>query len=209
MCQAHATIPHMGGFQHYGPLLGPLNTRCGIILGDPKRDHNNIDPSSPYITTPSILDYLAAEGRKLEHDRQGSREVGLNHPTFMGSQTTRLKSIPLEFPLSSIQFPLTSPKEASLSGNLTGGSIEGLVEESMIHIYVPAFGASCKLSSQSSDGPSLVGSTPTAPFARPKRPPLPNSHGSYGPGSWASENVAFGDLNVCMYVYRCIWISFL
>ena len=23
---------YMGGCQNYGPLLGPLNTRCGIIL---------------------------------------------------------------------------------------------------------------------------------------------------------------------------------
>ena len=30
----------MGGCQNYGPLLGPLNMRCRIILKDPKRDHN-------------------------------------------------------------------------------------------------------------------------------------------------------------------------
>ena len=27
---------HMGGCQNYGPLLGPLNTRCRIILGPKK-----------------------------------------------------------------------------------------------------------------------------------------------------------------------------
>ena len=30
----------MGGYQNYGPLLGPLNTRCRTILRTPKRDHN-------------------------------------------------------------------------------------------------------------------------------------------------------------------------
>ena len=33
---------YVGGYQDYGPLLGPLNTRCRIIilrLKDPKRDH--------------------------------------------------------------------------------------------------------------------------------------------------------------------------
>ena len=28
----HELIYHMGGFQNYGPLLGPLDTRCRIIL---------------------------------------------------------------------------------------------------------------------------------------------------------------------------------
>ena len=31
---------HVGGCQNYGPLLGPLNTRCHIILRTPKGDHN-------------------------------------------------------------------------------------------------------------------------------------------------------------------------
>ena len=30
----------MGGCQNYGPFLGSLNTRCRIIIGTQKRDHN-------------------------------------------------------------------------------------------------------------------------------------------------------------------------
>ena len=30
----------MGGCQNYGPPLGPLNTRCHIILRSQKGDHN-------------------------------------------------------------------------------------------------------------------------------------------------------------------------
>ena len=29
---------HLGGCQNYGPLLGPLNTRCRIILRTQKKD---------------------------------------------------------------------------------------------------------------------------------------------------------------------------
>ena len=31
---------HMGGCQNYGPLLGPLNTRCLFMVGTPKKGHN-------------------------------------------------------------------------------------------------------------------------------------------------------------------------
>ena len=31
---------YMGGCQNDGPRLGPLNTRCRIILRTPKRDHD-------------------------------------------------------------------------------------------------------------------------------------------------------------------------
>ena len=33
-------VSNMGGCQNYGPLSGPLNIRCRIILKDPKIDHN-------------------------------------------------------------------------------------------------------------------------------------------------------------------------
>ena len=34
----------MGGGQNYCPLLGPLSTRSGIIIKDPKRDHGFDNP---------------------------------------------------------------------------------------------------------------------------------------------------------------------
>ena len=53
---------YMGGYQNYGPLLGPLNTRCRIILRTPQRDHSF--DNHPH-EDPSLLDWLALR----DHDK--------------------------------------------------------------------------------------------------------------------------------------------
>ena len=39
-CRKCTLNQHVGGCQNDGPLLGPVNTSCCIILRTPKRDHN-------------------------------------------------------------------------------------------------------------------------------------------------------------------------
>ena len=48
------TCRHIGGSQTYDPFLGTLNTRCRIIIGIQKRDHN-FDDHPYHIPLPGAL----------------------------------------------------------------------------------------------------------------------------------------------------------
>ena len=46
----------MGGYQNYGPLLSPLNTRCLITIGPQKNHSFDNHPYSPIGILPNISD---------------------------------------------------------------------------------------------------------------------------------------------------------
>ena len=56
------SLMYMAGCQNYGPLLGPLNTRCRIILRTPKRNHNfDSQPYAECIRTAGHVDLYTSK----------------------------------------------------------------------------------------------------------------------------------------------------
>ena len=61
----HSGKTDMGGCQNYGPLLGPMNTRCRIILRTQKGTRilttTHIDRNNPSLVPASSLSHLDAQ----------------------------------------------------------------------------------------------------------------------------------------------------
>ena len=67
-CGLHITIRpnnYMGGYQNYGPILGPLKTRCCITLRNPKK--TMILKTTHILIPKGLLKGLVAVAPRLGH----------------------------------------------------------------------------------------------------------------------------------------------